>query len=109
MLYKLSYERIQKLILQNHIFKDSNIEKLLEYNVHLYMKHFTSIIQIIQSSCYEKVLQRKGLTYFQVYRCSSIRDIFSGREDRRREATAPRILRQRREKIAGWQGGSKDR
>ena len=33
MLYKLSYKKIQKLILQNHIFKDVNIDKLLEYNI----------------------------------------------------------------------------
>ena len=26
-------QKIQKLILQNHIFKDVNIDKLLEYNV----------------------------------------------------------------------------
>ena len=32
MLYKLSYKKIQKLILQNHIFKDVNIDRLLEYN-----------------------------------------------------------------------------
>ena len=32
MLYKLSYKK-KKLILQNHIFKDVNIDKLLEYNV----------------------------------------------------------------------------
>ena len=28
-------KKIQKLILQNHIFKDVNIDKLLEYNVPL--------------------------------------------------------------------------
>ena len=33
MLYKLSYKKIQKLILQNQIFKDVNIDKLLEYNI----------------------------------------------------------------------------
>ena len=32
-LYKLSYKKIQKLILQDHIFKDVNIDKLLGYNV----------------------------------------------------------------------------
>ena len=32
MLYKLLYKKIQKLILQNHIFKDVNIDRLLEYN-----------------------------------------------------------------------------
>ena len=33
--YFIHYYRknIQKLILQNHIFKDVNIDKLLEYNV----------------------------------------------------------------------------
>ena len=33
MLNKLSYTKIQKLILQNHIFKYVNIDKLLEYNI----------------------------------------------------------------------------
>ena len=33
MLYELSYKKIQKLMLQNHIFKDVNIDKLLEYKV----------------------------------------------------------------------------
>ena len=34
MLYKLSYKKgIQKLISENHIFKDVNIDKLLECNV----------------------------------------------------------------------------
>ena len=33
MLYNLSYNKIQKSILQNHIFNDVNIDKLLEYNV----------------------------------------------------------------------------
>ena len=32
--YKLLYKKeIQKLILQNRVFKDVNIHKLLEYNV----------------------------------------------------------------------------
>ena len=35
MLYNLSYNKIQKSILQNHIFNDVNIDKLLEYNVFL--------------------------------------------------------------------------